>query len=99
MIGGGSWYLGIPEGVLIGAVLASPYSIVMLLLILRASFWVDRHTVLLCLLGPFIVCLTSYVLIVSTGMLTSAWMEEIMLSSAIASIVYFVLERLPCPSR
>lgn len=90
-IGGTGWLAGVPEAVVMGAVVSAPWSTTMLLLFILATDWLEKHVVMVCLAGPVIVWITSYVLIITTGLLTPAWMEGVFISSIVASLVYYGL--------
>jgi len=92
-IGGTSWLLGTPEAVFMGAVVASPWSTAMLLLFVFATNWLEKHVVMLCLVGPVFVWITAYLLILTTGLVPESWLDGVFISSIVASPVYYVLQR------
>lgn len=93
-MGGTNWLLGTPEAVFIGAVIAAPWSTAMLLLFIFATDWLDTHALMLCLMGPVIVWITAYLLILTTGLLTESWMDGVFISSIVAGSIYYALHRI-----
>lgn len=85
---------GAIEGTLMGAVFASPWAFAMTLLFLFAAEWLERHIILLCLLGPPVVWATAYLLVITIEYFPEAWMGAVLVSSITASGTYFAMHRL-----
>jgi hypothetical protein len=82
------------EGILLGGILATPFAVVVLTGIWFAASWLERHVVMLCLLGPLFVWGISY-LLNSYGVYfhgdTDVLMPQIMIASTVASGTYYAL--------
>lgn len=79
------------EGMILGAILASPWATAMLGIFWFAATWLDRHVGTVCLLGPMLVWASAYALVASGHWLPEKYMEPVMVASVVASAVYFAM--------
>ena len=81
------------EGIILGAILAAPWAVTMFAVICFVPYWLEKHVLFVCIVGPMVVWASAYLLILTDIWLPEKYIEPVVVASLVAGPVFFALHR------